>query len=76
MNKIKIYPMFSLLNNSNKCLNIKCFSFFSRKAKSPDAKMTLEATNLRSDVSDRSGNAQSLGRMSSRPPQIRVSTVS
>lgn len=46
--------------------------FFSRKAKSPDAKSKTPEPQIRADISDKS----TLGNKSAKAPQIRVSTVS
>lgn len=48
--------------------------FFSRKAKSPDAKSKTPEPQVRSDMSDKS--TRTIGSKSAKPPQIRVSTVS
>lgn len=48
--------------------------FFSRKAKSPDAKAKTPEPQVRSDVSDKS--TKTIGSKSAKAPQIRVSTVS
>ncbi|XP_043283357.1 ryanodine receptor isoform X10 [Venturia canescens] len=47
--------------------------FFSRKAKSPDAKSKTPEPTMRSDVSD--SDKTMPGRLSSRPAQVRVSTT-
>lgn len=49
--------------------------FFSRKAKSPDAKSKTPEPPIRSDVSDKSTKTLSMNKASSRPPQIRISNV-
>jgi len=48
--------------------------FFSRKAKSPDAKSKTPEPQIRADISDKS--TRTLGNKSAKAPQIRVSTVS
>lgn len=48
--------------------------FFSRKAKSPDAKSKTPEPQARSDVSDKS--MKTMASKSVKSPQVRVSTVS
>lgn len=58
------------------CTRRKMFHrFFSRKAKSPDAKSKTPEPPIRSDVSDKSTKTLSMNKASSRPPQIRISNV-